>query len=119
METTAQMPTIDYIRKGRPAKDIEHVGQTYSFAKPIPRITCEDGFSLSVHAGAFLYSTPRSNHGPWTHVEVGFPSARPEPWDAWAEYVEEADKPTETVYSYVPVDLVADLITAHGGEATR
>ena len=106
-------------------------------------ITCADGFTVSVVAGGGTYCTPRpslctcaftpdgaktiiSAHtgftlhdypGPYTEVEVGFPSARPEPWEQWAEYVEDPDEPTETIYSYVPVELVEALIASHGGEA--
>jgi hypothetical protein len=93
------------------------------------RIECHDGFSLSVIAGAFCYSTPRPGlegvasgyPGPYTAVEVGFPSDRPEPWtgvDGWADFAENVDDPTRTVYSYVPVEMVRALILAHGGEQT-
>ena len=101
------------------------------------RITCADGFSLSVIAGPGAYCTPRPKmmpglpafelsgeiddayySGPYTHVEVGFPSAKPKPWKkAWRHYSECPDEPTGTVYSLVPVELVRDLIKRHGGEA--
>lgn len=106
------------------------------------RVECADGFSLSVVAGGGIYCSPRPamcacgvmerpnsyivdperdevEHdypGPYTHVEVGFPSARPEPWAEWEQYVENSLEPTNTVYSYVPVDLVRQLIADHGGE---
>ncbi|MGW7350886.1 hypothetical protein [Streptomyces sp. NPDC054784] len=100
-------------------------------------ITCVDGFELSVLAGAGAYCAPRpplfphlpysgdalsdvgaDYPGPYTAVEVGFPSERPEPWAAWSRYAEGADDPTETVYGYVPVDVVRELIVSHGGERT-
>jgi hypothetical protein len=80
------------------------------------RVECADGFSVSVQASQFHYCTPREDGGPWTHVELGFPSARPEPWRKWRKYAEDADRPTDTVYAYVPVQMVIDLITSHGGE---
>jgi hypothetical protein len=85
-------------------------------------IVCKDGFRLSVIAGEAVYSSPRvefgeSYRGPYKAVEVGFPSARPEPWERWETYAEEPSRPTETVYSYVPVEEVAELIASHGGEA--
>ncbi|WP_328313143.1 hypothetical protein OG432_24690 [Streptomyces sp. NBC_00442] len=97
------------------------------------RIVCADGFSLSVIAGSGNYCTPRpalggftfgSNApsdypGPYTEVEVGFPSARPEPWGTWEQYVDDPEAPTETVYGYVPVETVRALIDLHGGEAAR
>lgn len=99
------------------------------------RITCADGFNLSVIAGPGCYSAPRPKmmpdlpamlyssetddayfSGPYTHVEVGFPSARPEPWTDWEMY-SDGGEPTETVYCYVPVEMVSALVEAHGGEA--
>jgi len=108
-------------------------------------IVCADGFTVSVIAGGGTYCTPRpalctcaynldresilipgipgevphDYPGPFTAVEVGFPSTRPEPWDQWRLYAEEPDNPKSTVYSYVPVDLVGALIASHGGEESR
>lgn len=82
------------------------------------RITCVDGFSLSVQATHGAYCSPRTNLGPWYEVEVGFPSAYP---DFIMSHAEEPDKPTETVYPYTPIELVDQFIAMHGGpdEATR
>ena len=98
-------------------------------------ITCVDGFKLSVIAGPGAYSTPKPElipsipayvydgtvdptyDGPYTHVEVGFPSQRPEPWSEWSQYAEEPGEPTLTVYPYVPIELVRALVNTHGGEA--
>ena len=76
------------------------------------RITCTDGFSLSVQATKGAYCAPRQNIGPWEEVEVGFPSGTPE---LIMSYAEEADRPTATVYCYVPIQLVEQLIELHGG----
>jgi hypothetical protein len=54
--------------------------------------------------------------GPFTSVEIGFPSARPEPWAIWKQYAEEPDNPTKTVYARVPIGIASSLIKAHGGE---
>jgi hypothetical protein len=114
-------------------------------------IRCADGFTVSVIAGPGTYCTPRpalgfgdrpeppdyllSNvgsdyPGPYTEVECGFPSVRPEPWacphdegecsrtgERWECYAENPDDPTETVYGYVPVAMVQALLDSHGGEA--
>lgn len=76
------------------------------------RIVCKDGFSLSVQASHGAYCSPRENLGPWYELEVGFPSAEPE---VIMEYAEQPEKPTDTVYGYVPVELVQELIDLHGG----
>ena len=90
-------------------------GGHYPLAK---RISCADGFSLSVQATQAAYCAPRRNEGPWHEVEVGFPSAPPE---LIAHRAENPDKLTDTVYGYVDINLVEQLIALHGGpdEATR
>lgn len=90
------------------------VTSNYSF--PLAkRIVCSDGFSLSVQATHGAYCSPRENVGPWYEVEMGFPSEAPN-----AEimaYAEDASKPKDTVYAYVPIELVEKLIEEHGGQA--
>lgn len=79
----------------------------------LPQIVCADGTKLSVQAGEHLYSTPRANRGPWSHVEVGYPTVAP--GELWREYAEEPDHPTRTIYAYIPAHLVCLYIAAHGG----
>lgn len=76
------------------------------------RIECADGFSLSVQATHGAYCAPRTNIGPWYEVEVGYPSEAP---NEILSYAESPDMPTETVYGYVPIELVERLIEDHGG----
>ena len=78
----------------------------------IPRLECVDGLGFSMQAGAFIYCEPRSNAGPWSEVELGFPTERVE---AWMPYCDNAEEPTNTVYGYVPLAVVAAVIDAHGG----
>lgn len=106
-------------------------------------VRCVDGFHLSAIAGWGAYCSPRPAMcganlrepcgncapspffeeagcgftGPYTHVEVGFPSQRPEPWADWLEYADSPETPTETVYARVPVEMVRALVVLHGGES--
>ena len=82
-----------------------------------PKIVCVDGTTLSVQASSTHYCSPRDDEGPYYEVEVGYPSIRPEPWDQWREYCEDSDNPTDTVYGWVPIELVHALIALHGGIA--
>lgn len=109
----------------------------------VNHIRCVDGFTVSVIAGGGTYCTPRPAlcihgvvpdadpapvvdsilgdascdfPGPYTAVEVGYPSELPEPWEEWSSYAEAPDAATSTVYAWVPVDLVRALLAAHGGE---
>ena len=79
----------------------------------MPRLILADGASLSVQASEHSCSSPRDNKGPYTKVEVGFPSETPP--EAWKEFAEDWDKPTNTVYRYVPLTMVMLYIGAHGG----
>lgn len=93
-------------------------------AKPSNKITCADGFHLSVIAGSGMYCSPWPGmdvpdeyEGPFTAVEVGYPSKRPEPWSDWEQFCDGAEDPTGTVYGFVPVETVRALVERHGGEA--
>jgi hypothetical protein len=77
-----------------------------------PRFDCPDGFSVSIQASRYHYCSPRENNQPaYSTVELGFPS---EAVEAWLPYAEDEDRPTETVYGYVPLDVVAAALTEHG-----
>lgn len=84
----------------------------YAIRRPAPRIVCADGFNLSVQASETHYCTPRDNKGPYTHVEIGFPSdVEPE----LMPYVEDAERPLDTVYAQVPIEVALAVINKHGG----
>jgi len=77
------------------------------------KVVCADGFEMSVQAHDGAYCTPRrSNADRYKEVEVGFPNAV-EPM--LMEYVEDEGRPTDTVYPYVPVQVVTNVIAKHGG----
>lgn len=80
----------------------------------IPRVFCPDGLSVSVQASEYAYSSPRDREGPWSSVELGFPSEAP--GAAIMQYAEQPDQPTETVYGYVPIAIVEEWLAAHGWE---
>jgi len=97
-------------------------------AEPAKEVICKDGFRISVQASRYHYCLDALGYRPdfldhapatlpFTAVECGFPTERPEPWSTWEEYADDAGEPTGTVYWFVPVSLVADLIERHGGEA--
>jgi hypothetical protein len=77
------------------------------------RIECADGFSMSVQASRFNYCSPRvDDAAAYEEVEIGFPSLA-EP--LLRSYAEDADRLTDTVYPYVPSQLVVDVVAKHGG----
>ncbi len=77
------------------------------------KITCKDGFSMSVQASEYNYCSPRQDGAKRYHaVEVGFPSAKE---SLLIEYAENASEPENTVYPYVPAAVVSLVIAKHGG----
>jgi hypothetical protein len=78
-----------------------------------PRIECRDGFSVSCQADKGTYCEPRKNLvNEYAKVELGFPS---EADDLISSYAYGGENPTDTVYGYVPVEIVDALISKHGG----
>ena len=82
-----------------------------------PRIRCADGFSMSVQGHYGSYSVPRDDFADfYSEVEVGYPSEKVE---ELMPYIDGADTdPTKTVYGYVPIEIVEQIILAHGGIKT-
>jgi hypothetical protein len=86
-------------------------GTTYK--PPVKAMVCADGFSVFVQAHHGAYCYPRSNEGPWTQFELGYPS-RPMP--EMGEWIDGADiNDTQTVWGFVPIEQVSALIVRHGG----
>lgn len=87
-------------------------GNGYSFLNLAPRIKCADGLHMSVQASRTHYCSPREDHGGWYEVEVGFPSRQVA---AFKQYAEDPKRLTKTVYGWVPLLVVAQVIAEHGG----
>ena len=77
-----------------------------------PYAICKDGFSISIQASKNHYCSPRLDMmGEYDEVELGFPSQLDELID---DFAEDPDT-TQTVYGYVPVEVVDALLEKHGG----
>ena len=86
---------------------------SYKGKQPVwETVQCADGFNMSVQASQRAYCSPRNDTGPWDSVEVGYPSAYEH---CLQPYAEDPNRPTETVYGYVPNKLVRSIIEVHGG----
>ena len=75
-------------------------------------VVCNSGLSLSVVAGKYCYCEPESETGPWGTVEVGYPSRVVK---ELLPYAETRKTPLNTVYGYVPVGLLDEIIAKNGG----
>lgn len=91
--------------------------EDYTVEKVFPAMVFADGFTMSVQGHSGAYRRPRSDFGgahgeSYTMVEAGFPSEREE---LLMPYAEDAERPTETVYGYVPVSVIEAIAAKHGG----
>lgn len=79
-----------------------------------PRLTCADGFNLSVQAGSGYYCQPREyvGSGDYDAWEIGYPTQADELIIAFAD---DPKLPLQTIYSFVPTDIVDTLLQRHGG----
>jgi hypothetical protein len=77
-----------------------------------PRIICNDGFSMSVQGSNGHYCNPRKTQDWYNSLEIGFPSHE-EP--LINKYAETEYDWTGTVYGYVPIETIQEVIEKHGG----
>jgi hypothetical protein len=75
------------------------------------RVYCADGFNVSVQAMYGSYAEYDDEKGVLVSAELGFPSEL----DPIIAYHAEEKGTTETVFGYVPVELIAQLLINHGG----
>ena len=73
-----------------------------------PAAKCGSGLVISIQASKFHYCLPCRDFGPYTEVEVGYPSIKPDELEKYREAGSE-------VYPYVPIEVLEELIAANGG----
>ncbi len=83
-------------------------------------VLCKDGFKMSVQASSNHYCSPKSDGYDmiYSEVEVGFPSEREPLLDKYVEDLSGEDGVldyTDSVYPYVPAEIVSTIIAKHGG----
>lgn len=83
--------------------------QDFAFQKPRRALVCKSGLRLSVQAGENNYCSPKNNDGPWATVEVMVLKGVLLLPDEWPE------NGGDSVYGYVPVELVNRELAANGG----
>ena len=105
------MTVQEFLKESYEASEFERVAHLGHMIRP--RIRCKDGFYISVQATFCHYCFPRETFaGPYEEVELGFPSEA----DPFIEdYAEDPNDAPDTVYGYVPIDIVERLIKKHGG----
>lgn len=73
---------------------------------------CKDGFSISIQASMYHECNPRKPKGPYKSVELGYSSHIE---ILIEKYAKNTPSKYYTIYSYVPVKVVDEVIKKHGG----
>lgn len=82
----------------------------------IPRAVCADGFSISVQCCRGNYCSPREDFADqYESMELGYPSGLDEVTDSIIGEWAETPGTSDTVFGYVPVEVIDQLMEAHGG----
>lgn len=103
---TPSLSAEEFLRRTEEYYDLGH-------QKIRPQAICKDGFRVSIQHSDGHYCRPRcSGAGYYESVELGYPSKRVKEWIDWAE---DPKHPKNTVYGYVPLDIVEQVIAKHGG----
>jgi hypothetical protein len=88
-----------------------------------PRIYFNNGGSVSVQASHTHYCEPRNDQGPYSEMEVGFPSEGTIVPDEIMQHLdgnmdaEDFDK-HKSVYGYVPISIIKMMVDANDGIKT-
>ena len=79
----------------------------------LPKVICSDGFTVSMQISKVHYCMPKTASAErYTHTELGFPSVGD---PLIKDYAEDPEDETNTVYPYVPIEVVNALFEKHGG----
>lgn len=73
-------------------------------SRVVPHIVCVDGFTFSVQASSGHYCRPRTDDGPWSHVEV-----------MGTDELLERYSNEDGISDHVPIAVVMLIIHRHGG----
>ncbi|MCP3683707.1 MAG: hypothetical protein GY861_13565 [bacterium] len=80
-------------------------------------LVMEDGTVMSIQASATHYCSPRettpvANYNWYEEFEIGFPSKK---FTELLPYAEDPESPTDTVYGWVPKEIIRKVIESCGG----
>jgi len=92
-----------------------HISGTYM--QRCKKVLCEDGTEISIQASSGHYCQPRkdspnNSYDIYESFEIGFPTREIECLRTYAECDEDL---TETVYGYVPKEVVEQAVADCGG----
>lgn len=91
--------------------------EKFDFKPTNPRIYFNNGGSVSIQASRSHYCEPRNDKGPYSEMELGFPSEETVIIPELLDYMEQQEdaNPHKSVYPYTPVSVIKKFIEANGG----
>lgn len=80
------------------------------------KVVCKDGFSISIQASENHYCIPKVDGAyiEYKNVELGYPSDDESLIEEYSEGMEDTSL-TQSVYPYVPAEIVKKMLDKHGG----
>lgn len=100
----------EYLKRTRSTRTLQS-GITIDVVRPW--VECADGFRISIQASQYHYCSPRCDgEVEYESVELGFPNVVD---PLIIDYADDPEDPTESVYGFVPVRIVCELVEKHGG----
>ena len=93
------MKVIDYLKLDRYSNDYARYP-----------VICADGFTISIQHSNVHHCSKEDNN--FNFLELGYPSRV---CGSLMEYAENSDDPLETIYTYVPLELIEEIVKSHGG----
>ena len=118
------MKDPDFMNRRKKVSHQEEPVTKYSYNKPVnPRVYFTNGGDVSIQASSTHYCEPRDNFGPYTEMELGYPSRDTQIPESMLEYIEQGTNfgedgkldPHDNVYPYVPISVIKELIELNGG----
>jgi hypothetical protein len=118
------MKDPDFMNRRKKESHQEEPVTQFSYNKPnYKRVFFNNGGNVSIQASSTHYSHPRDNFGPYTEMELGYPSRDTQIPESMLRYVEQGinddeegnSDPHDNVYPYVPVSVIKELIELNGG----
>lgn len=113
--STEQTRAVDVVNQFHRWLRKDEIIRDRLYRTPISPAVCKDGFTISIQASEHTYCQPRvTDDVVYSAFECGFPSMDVPELREWKDGGPDADD-KQSVYGYVPTEVIAQLLEKHGG----
>lgn len=115
--TSSNIVTASMVNRFHRWQRKDEIVRDRPYRQPINAAVCKDGFIVSIQASLHSYCSPRvTEDTEYSEFELGFPSMRVPELTEWKDGEKVSDdSDMQSVYGYVPAEVVAGLLQKHGG----